>query len=111
MLRGHDQKAFGDDVSARRKMVVATLQTGKTTTGVEPGRDTLITFGSVPMVREGKTLFAVDTGINLGKDFVERIKQRFGVNIAVHAFDGKDFANLSSTFTERSVATPEQLKV
>src|SRR5205807_264023 len=36
--------------------------------------------------------------------------QRFGIDLAVHSFDGKAFKKLSSTFGDALVATPEELK-
>ena len=51
-----------------------------------------------PIVRDGKTLANVDVGAAFGKEFVERAKKRFGIDLAVYSFDGKDFKKLSSTF-------------
>ncbi|MDP1869398.1 MAG: cache domain-containing protein, partial [Bradyrhizobium sp.] len=109
-LRLHDPKAFGDDVSARRHAVVEANKTGKQIVGVEAGRDTLGLFANTPIVRDGKSLATVDVGATFGKEFVDRAKQRFGVDLAVHWFDGKTFKKLSSTFGDAVVATPEELK-
>src|ERR1700732_4135756 len=38
------------------------------------------------------------------------VKQPFGVDLAVHRFDGKAFATIGSTFAEQSLASPEELK-
>ncbi len=67
-------------------------------------------FGMTPIVRDGKTLANVDVGAAFGKEFVDRAKQRFGIDLAVHSFDGKEFKKLSSTFGDVAVATPEELK-
>jgi len=88
-LRVHDPKAYGDDVSARRIAVVVANKTGKANVGVEAGRDTLGIFALTPIMRDGKSLAAVDVGVTFGKEFVDRAKQRFGVDLAVHWFDGK----------------------
>ena len=109
-LRVHDPKAYGEDVSARRSTVVIANRTGKAVVGVEPGRDTLINFGTTPIMREGKSLAVADIGAAFGKDFVEHAKKRFGIDLAVHWFDGKTFQKLSSTFGEQGAATPEELK-
>jgi methyl-accepting chemotaxis protein len=109
-LRIHDPKAFGDDISARRITVVTANKTGKPIVGVEQGRDTLGIFAMTPIMRDGKSLAVVDVGATFGKEFVDRAKQRFGIDLAVHWFDGKAFKKLSSTFGDSVVATQEELK-
>jgi methyl-accepting chemotaxis protein len=108
--RIHAPKVFGDDISGRRTTVVEAVKTGKSIVGVEPGREMLSIFGMTPIVRDGKTLANVDVGAAFGKEFVDRAKQRFGIDLAVHSFDGKEFKKLSSTFGDVAVATPEELK-
>jgi methyl-accepting chemotaxis protein len=109
-LRIHDPKAFGDDVSARRVTIVESNKTGKPIVGVEAGRDTLVTFGMTPIMRDGKGIAVADVGAAFGKEFVDRAKLRLGVDLAVHWFDGKEFKKLSSTFGDAVVATPAELK-
>jgi methyl-accepting chemotaxis protein len=108
--RVHAPKVFGDDVSGRRSTVVEAIKTGKSIVGVEPGREHLSVFGMTPIVRDGKVLANTDVGATFGKEFVERAKQRFGIDLAVHSFDGKEFKRISSTFGNAVVATPEELK-
>jgi len=109
-LRIHDPKAFGDDASSRRVTLVTANSTGKPIVGVEPGRDTLGIFAITPIMRAGRSLAVVDVGVAFGKEFVDRAKQRFGVDLAVHWFDGKSFRKLSSTFGDTEVATPDELR-
>jgi methyl-accepting chemotaxis protein len=109
-LRIHDPKAYGEDVSKRRHTIVEANETGKPIVGVEPGRDTLANFAITPIMRDGKSIAVADVGIAFGKDFVDRAKQRFGVDLAVHWYDGNSFKTFSSTFGERAVATPAELK-
>jgi methyl-accepting chemotaxis protein len=109
-LRVQDPKAFGDDVSARRVTVVTSNNTGKPIVGVESGRDTLGIFAMTPIMRDGKSIAVADVGAAFGKEFVERCKQRFGVDLAVHWFNGKAFMKLSSTFGDGVVATQDELK-
>jgi len=108
--RVHAPKVFGDDVSARRITVVKALESGKQIVGVEPGREELSVFGITPIVKDGKSLANVDVGAAFGKEFVERAKQRFRIDLAVHSFDGQTFKRLSSTTGDVAVATPEELK-
>jgi methyl-accepting chemotaxis protein len=107
--RVHDPKAFGDDVSARRITVVEANKTGKAIVGVEPGRDALGIFAMTPIMRDGKSLAVVDIGVAFGKEFVDRAKKRFGIDLAVHWYDGSAFKKLSSTF-DQAVATQDELK-
>ena len=109
-LRIHDPKAYGEDVSARRHTIVEANQSAKPIVGVEPGRDTLANFAITPILRDGKSIAVADIGVAFGKDFVDRAKQRFGVDLAVHWYDGKAFKTFSSTFGDRAVATPDELK-
>jgi methyl-accepting chemotaxis protein len=108
--RVHAPKVFGDDMSSRRVTVVEAIKTGKPIVGVEPGRETLGIFSIMPILRDGKSFASVDTGAAFGKEFVDRAKQRFGIDLAVHSFDGKEFKKLSSTFGDTVVATPDELK-
>ena len=110
LVRVHDPKAFGDDVSARRVTVVESNKAGKSIVGVESGRDTLGIFAMTPIMRDGKSIAVADVGAAFGKEFVERAKQRLGVDLAVHWFNGKTFMKLSSTFGDGVVATPDELK-
>jgi methyl-accepting chemotaxis protein len=108
--RVHAPKVFGDDVSGRRHTVVEAIKTGKPIVGVEPGREQLGIFGMTPIMRDGKVLANTDVGAAFDKEFVDRAKTRFGIDLAVHSFDGKEFKKLSSTFGDAVVATPDELK-
>jgi methyl-accepting chemotaxis protein len=109
-LRIHDPKAFGDDLAPRRPTVVEGNTTGKSIVGVEQGRDMLANFAIVPVIHDGKTIAVVDVGAPFGKEFVDNAKKRFGVDLAVRWFDHGVFKTQSSTFGDRTVATPEELK-
>jgi methyl-accepting chemotaxis protein len=108
--RVHAPKVFGDDASARRSTVVEAIKTGKPIVGVEPGREALSIFGMTPIMRDGKTLANVDVGAAFGKEFVDRAKQRFGIDLAVHSFDGKAFKKLSSTYGDGVLVSADELK-
>jgi methyl-accepting chemotaxis protein len=108
--RAHDPKHFGEDISARRSTVVESNTTGKPIVGVETGRDSLSIFAMTPIMRDGKSLAVADIGVSFNKQFVDSVKQRFGVDLAVHRFDGKAFVNIGSTFAEKSLASQEELK-
>jgi methyl-accepting chemotaxis protein len=109
-FRVHEPKLFGEDISARRKTVVESNTTGKPIVGVEPGRESLGVYGITPIMREGRSIGVVDIGVSFDKHFVDSAKRRFGVDLAVHRFDGTAFANIASTFGDNSLATREELK-
>ena len=108
--RVHNPKTFGDDVSKRRITVAEAIRSGRQIVGAEPALESLGIFGMTPILRDGKVLGNVDIGAAFGKEFVERAKQRFGIDLAVHWFDGTSFKRLSSTFSDTEVATPTELK-
>src|ERR1700733_680211 len=109
-LRVQDPKTHGDDASGRRTTVVEANRTGKPIVGVEMGHDSLSIFAMTPIMRDGKSLAVAESGIPFGKEFVERAKKRFGVDLAVYGLDGKTFTRLSSTFGDTMVATPEEMQ-
>ena len=81
--------------------MVEAIKTGKPIVGVEPGREALGIFGMTPIMRDGKSFANVDIGAAFGKEFVDRAKKRFGIDLAVHSFDGKASRNC-----RRPSATP-----
>ena len=109
-LRVHDPKVFGDDISGRRKTVVAASETGKPVVGVEPGRSTIGIFAITPILHDGKSVAVIDMGVTVGKEFLDRAKQRFGVDLAVHMASNGGFTTLGSTFGETTIATSDELK-
>jgi methyl-accepting chemotaxis protein len=109
-FRVHEPKAFGEDISARRKTVVESNTTGKPIVGVEPGRASLGVYAMTPIMRGGKSIGVVDIGVSFDKHFVESAKQRFSVDLAVHRFDGQAFTNIASTFGDTSLTTKDELK-
>jgi methyl-accepting chemotaxis protein len=109
-LRVQDPKTYGDDASARRTTIVTANKTGNSIVGVEMGPEALAIYAMTPIMREGKSLAVIDIGVAFGKEFVDRAKQRFGVDLAVHQFNGKEFKTLASTFGDGVVATQDEMK-
>jgi methyl-accepting chemotaxis protein len=109
-LRPLDPNTHGDDISARRPTVVLANQTGKSLGGVEMGPEALATYATSPVMRDGKSLAVIDVGVAFGKEFVDRVRERYGIDLAVHSFDGTRFRTLASTFGDAGVATQEELK-
>jgi len=97
--RVHKPAAFGDDVSARRKMVTQAFETRKAIGGIEAGLDVLNVFASTPIVEGTELLGLIDVGAPFGKTFVETMKARFGIDVAIHQLDGQTVKTLASTLT------------
>ena len=108
--RVHEPKIFGDDTSKRRITVVEANKTGRQISGVEQSRLSLGIFGMTPIMRDGKSVATVDVGAAFGKEFVDRAKQRFGIDLAVYWFNDQKFKRLSSTFGEAIVANQDELR-
>jgi len=83
LMRIHKPESFGDNVADRRKMVVDTLSLAKSHGGIEPGADSLTVFGTSPIVDDKGLVGTVDVGTPFGKNFVERMKARFQVDVAI----------------------------
>ncbi|UZE48689.1 methyl-accepting chemotaxis protein [Rhodopseudomonas sp. P2A-2r] len=97
--RAHNVTAFGDDLTARRKMSVQVINTRKAVGGIEAGRDVLNIFGTSPML-DGDTLIGtVDIGAPFGKTFVDNMKSRFKLDVAIHQLDGQATKTLASTMS------------
>lgn len=109
-IRVHQPEVHGDDSSGRRKMVLSVNQEGATQSGIERGLTNLSIFGTVPLMHEGRQLGAFDVGMEFGKAFVETVKARFGVDIAVHVQEGDTYKTLISTLADSSVGTPSELR-
>lgn len=109
LYRMHNPKTFNDDITARRKMIVQAFATRKPIGGVEAGRDVLNIFGATPVI-DGDTLLAtVDVGAPFGETFVNSMKSRFGVDVAIHQIDGDKVTPLAST-VKGATASPAILK-
>jgi len=96
-MRTHAPKAFGDDVSKRRKMVVQAITTKTAVAGIEEGREILNIFGCVPMLEGDKVIGNVDIGAPFDKTFVNTMKDRFGVDIAILQIAGNSVKTLATT--------------
>ncbi|MFZ5679756.1 MAG: methyl-accepting chemotaxis protein [Bradyrhizobiaceae bacterium] len=109
LTRVHNPKAFGDDVTARRKMIVQSFATKKPIGGVEAGRDVLNIFGATPIMDDETLLGTVDVGAPFGETFVKSMKSRFGVDVAIHQINDDKVQTLAST-VKAATASPATLK-
>ncbi|MDM9649227.1 methyl-accepting chemotaxis protein [Rhizobium sp. S163] len=97
LARIHTPDKFGDDMTGRRKTVVAALASGKLVAGIEPGKSAVSMFASAPIIADGKTIGVVDVGTGLTNAYFEPIAAKLDGDITVYiATDGK-FAVQAST--------------
>jgi methyl-accepting chemotaxis protein len=101
--RSHNPKVFGDDFSERRKTIAEAMITRESLGGVEAGTAVLNVFGSVPIVDGDSVIAVADVGAPFGKSFVESMKSRFKVDVAIHQLDGQAVRTLASTFSDAAV--------
>jgi methyl-accepting chemotaxis protein len=97
LARLHNPSAFGDDVTARRQTVVAAIRQGTPFVGIEPGRDSISIFATVPLRHNGTVIGTVDLGSELAIAFLNDLKRRMGVDIAFHLQRGDRFEPIAST--------------
>ena len=97
--RSHNPGVFDDDMTVRRQMLAQAIATKKALGGVEVGREVLNVFGSSPVMDGDNVLGAIDVGAPFGKTFVDTMKARFGVDIAIHQLNGDATKTLASTLS------------
>src|SRR3569623_1234125 len=103
-MRAHAPKEFGDNVGSRRKMVIEAMANKTALGGVEVGREILNVFGSAPMIDGDKVIGNVDIGEPFGEAFVKNMKERFGVDVAIHQIKDDKAKTLASTLTGSTVS-------
>ncbi len=110
VARIHTPDKFGDDLTSRRKTIVAALKEGNLVAGTEPGRTAVSMFATAPVIKDGKTVGVVDVGTALTNDYFAPLAKSVDAAVAIHIMvDGK-FDVQASTFGGKSILTPEQVQ-
>ncbi len=110
LYRSHAPDVFGDDVTARRMTVVEAYRDGKMSAGLEPGRDNISLFATVPLLENGKAVAALDVGVSLAKPFAERMKKKLDADIAFHVLEGDKFVTLAATRAAGTLLDADEMK-
>jgi len=110
VYRAHSPDSFGDNITGRRTTVVEAYRDGKMSAGLEPGRDNISLFATVPLKDGDRTVGAVDIGVSLAKPFVERMKKKLESDIAFHMFDADKFVTLASTRADSTLLSADEMK-
>jgi len=103
IARVHAPNAFGDSVVGRRHMVRDALRNGSPLVGIEPGRDNVSIFGTVPTRHDGRIVGITDIGAVLGPAFLADLKRRYKVDVAMHILQDGKATTLGATFPEKSL--------
>ena len=98
LARIHEPDVFGDNISARRKTVVAAISDNRLTAGIEPGRTAVSIFASAPVAKDGKVVGVVDVGTKLTEDYFARLAKDIDANIALHLQQDGKFVKQATTF-------------
>ncbi len=97
ILRLQTPDLFGDDVTGRRRTVAAAFRQSAPISGVEQARDSLAVFGLTPILKDAKATGLVDIGIPFGLPFARRLKERFGIDVAIYVPANGGFAVAANT--------------
>ncbi len=111
LYRAHAPDVHGDNVTARRTTVVEAYRDGKMSAGLEPGRDNISLFATVPLFDGDKAVAALDVGVSLAKPFAERVKHKLDADIAFHVLDGDKFVTLASTRADGTLLSAGEMKL
>ncbi len=103
MARVHSPDAFGDNVLSRRNTIRTAVSSGSVVTGLEPGRDNVSIFAVTPVRVGGQIIGVADVGAALGVPFLNDLKRRFKVDIAMHLIQDGKLNSLGATFAEKTL--------
>ena len=104
-LRVHQPARFGDDLSAFRATVVAANRDRRAIQGLEGGVAGLGFRGVQPVAAEGRHIGTVEFGLSLGEPFLRAMRERLGVEVALHA-PGRDGALRRVATTAEALPAP-----
>lgn len=86
-FRVHQPGKYGDDLSGFRHTVVTANKEQRIVEGLEEGVDGYGFRVVVPVKYQGKSIGSAEYGMDLGKDFVEKLKQRIPGDYFVYVLD------------------------
>lgn len=88
-LRLHSPSLHGDDLTEDRKSIVDAMRNLEPKAGLERGRTGYGIRGVVPVVKDGRLAGTVEVGHSFGKDYVQELHRRWGLDIALYEWGGK----------------------
>ncbi|MDZ4261725.1 MAG: methyl-accepting chemotaxis protein [Pseudomonadota bacterium] len=109
-LRLHKPEKFGDDLSAFRATVVETNKKRQPISGIEAGVAGLGVRGIVPVFYQQQHIGSVEFGLSFGQPFFDQIKEKYGIDVALHLTEGDGFKTFASTFGKEALTSNDELK-
>jgi methyl-accepting chemotaxis protein len=107
--RIHKPSAFGDDISARRRMLVDVAGDRQARSGLEVGAGNLSAFAVVPVITDGRMVGSADVGIRLSNALAERARAQLGMDVVVHTPAGERMQVVASSMGEAGLAPQEKI--
>ncbi|ABI56450.1 methyl-accepting chemotaxis protein [Alkalilimnicola ehrlichii MLHE-1] len=109
-FRFHRPDRYGDDLSEVRKTIVTANEAATTVRGLEGGVLGIGIRGVSPVADlDGNHVGAVEFGIDLGQQFVDRFAEEFGVELSIYTRQEDGFQVLASTLRGQSLVSQGML--
>lgn len=99
-LRLHQPQKFGDDLSSIRATVVQANREGKPVMGIETGVEGIGLRGVAPVFFQGHHVGSVEFGGALDQSMLMKLKEKFGVDLAVLVPTEDKWRTLAATRTD-----------
>jgi len=87
-LRLHYPERYGEEMSAFRKTIIDALTEGRTIAGLELGVMGFGIRGVAPVFYQGRIVGTVEIGHSFGKQLLEGIHRRWGIDLALYEIQG-----------------------
>jgi methyl-accepting chemotaxis protein len=109
VLRSHDPAAFGDRIEHRRTTIREAYATARPVVGLEPGRDNVGVYATVPILQDGRAIAAVDLGFAVGSKLAQRVKESSNADVTFFQKRDEGLVSIGSTTGGRPLLSAELL--
>ncbi len=87
-LRLHSLERYGEDMSSYRKTIMDALRKRRPVAGLEWGATGIGIRGVAPVFLYEKIVGTVEIGHSFGKDFLDLLSEKWGIDLALYEFSG-----------------------
>ena len=108
-LRLNNPSKYGDDLSGFRQTVLDVNNNKNYVSGIEKGVSGFAIRGLAPIDYQGRHVGSIEFGMSLDEAFLNIIKDKYGIDVSVHALDGSSFKLLATTNSALAVLDNAQL--
>jgi PAS domain S-box-containing protein len=91
-LRLHSLERYGEDMSSYRKTIMDAQRSGRPVAGLEWGATGFGIRGVAPVFLYGKIVGTVEIGHSFGKDFLDLVSEKWGIDLALYETSGGEQA-------------------